>query len=136
MGQKTQIVGNTGKGVEREVHVHPFKTATGNHMGLVNLTHPFIETEPSTKFFTNPTNGIAMNQAVTFGGTRLNATVLHAGVDSGSAIAGTTDVATGAKTAALYVGKVFEIYNLQSDNISQKYLSEVGDKVIVETVQA
>ena len=48
---------------------------------------------------------------------------------------GTTNVITGVRTSNLYVGKVFEIYNLQPDNISQKYLSEAGDKIIVETVQ-
>ncbi len=47
----------------------------------------------------------------------------------------TTNVISGLKTSLLYVGRVFEIYNLKSDNISQKYLSEVGDKIIVETVQ-
>lgn len=61
------------------------------------------------------------------GGLRLGEDVLY--------VPGTTNVITGIKTSVLYVGKIFEIYNLQSDNISQKYLSEVGDKVIVETVQ-
>lgn len=50
-------------------------------------------------------------------------------------VAGTTDIIGGIKTSVLYVGKIFEIYNLQSDNVSQKYLTAVGDKVIVETVQ-
>ncbi len=91
-----QIEGTKGKDSSiTRAHVHPFKTAGGHtHHGLVVLAHPFLETEPTTKFFQNPTKGIAMNQAVTFGGTRLNATVLHAGVNSGSAIAGTTDVAS------------------------------------------
>ena len=51
-------------------------------------------------------------------------------------VAGTSNVAIGAATDALYIGKVFEIYNLQTDNISQKYVTNVGDKVIVETVQS
>lgn len=91
MGQETHLVGNTGKGVERKVHVHPFSTAGGEHTGLINLTHPLIQTEPSTVFFTNPTKGIAMNQAVTFGGAKLRATILHAGVNSGSADTGQDD---------------------------------------------
>ncbi len=48
----------------------------------------------------------------------------------------TTNVVTSAKSDTLHIGKIFEIYNLQSDNISQKYVTAVGDKVIVETVQA
>lgn len=73
---------------------------------------------PRTRMmFTDPNGGLVVGEDVVY-------------------VAGTTDVATGAKTAALYVGKVFEIYNLQTDNISQKYLSSVGDKIIVETVQA
>lgn len=50
-------------------------------------------------------------------------------------VANTSNVAIGAATDALYIGKVFEIYNLQTDNISQKYVTSAGDKVIVETVQ-
>lgn len=73
---------------------------------------------PRTRMlFTDPNGGLKVGEDVVY-------------------VVGTTDVATGLKTSVLYVGKVFEIYNLQSDNISQKYLSEVGDKIIVETVQA
>lgn len=72
---------------------------------------------PRTRMmFTDPTGSLVIGEDVLY-------------------VAGTTDVVTGLKTDVLYVGKVFEIYNLQSDNISQKYLSEVGDKIIVETVQ-
>jgi len=81
-----------------EAHVHPFKTAAGNHVGLVTLTHPFIETEPSTIFFTNSTFGIAMNQNVTFSG---SPEVIFDGTDSGAwvstLVAGTWDFADGGK---------------------------------------
>lgn len=97
MAIEAQIIGGKGKDTSvSSVHVHGFETAKGIHQGLVVLTQRFIETEPSTKFFTNPTVGIAMNQAITYGGTRLNATILHAGVNSGSAIAGTTDASPSA----------------------------------------
>ena len=73
---------------------------------------------PRTRMmFTDPNGGLVIGEDVVY-------------------VAGTTDIATGLKTSVLYVGKVFEIYNLQTDNISQKYLSDVGDKIIVETVQA
>lgn len=93
MSLQFSLIGGKGKNSTlSEAHVHPFKTATGLHHGLVVLTQRFVETEPITKFFTNPTNGIAMNKTITFGGARLRATILHAGVNSGSAITGTTDV--------------------------------------------
>ena len=59
-----------GNGTGTEAHVHFFDTANGKHAGVVALTHPFIETEPSTKFFLNDTVGGAMNQNVTFGGSK------------------------------------------------------------------
>ena len=49
--------------------------------------------------------------------------------------ANTTNVVTGGKTSALYIGKVFEIYTRNTDS-SKKIVSVSGDKVIVETVQA
>ncbi len=49
--------------------------------------------------------------------------------------ANTTNVVTGLKTSALYIGKVFEIYTRNVDS-SKKIVSEAGDQVIVETVQA
>ena len=55
--------------------------------------------------------------------------------DDVTTVPNTSNVAIGAATDALYIGKVFEIYNLQADNISQKYVTVPGDKVIVETVQ-
>ena len=50
-------------------------------------------------------------------------------------VANTSNVVTGAKTSALYVGKVFKIYTVNSDS-TPKIISEVGDKIVVETVQA
>jgi len=47
-----------------------------------------------------------------------------------------TGIVAGLKTDALYIGKIFEIYNLQADNITPKYITALNDKVIVETVQA
>ncbi len=49
--------------------------------------------------------------------------------------ANTSEVVTGAKTSALYAGKVFEIYTVNTDSTT-KQVSEAGDKIIVETVQA
>lgn len=50
-------------------------------------------------------------------------------------VAGTANIVTGAKTSALYIGKVFEIYSVNTDSTS-KIISESGDKIVVETVQA
>jgi len=58
-----------GDGSGNKAHVHPFSTIHREHKGMLVLTHRFIETEPSTKFFLNETLGIAMNQDVSFGGT-------------------------------------------------------------------
>jgi len=50
-------------------------------------------------------------------------------------VANTTDIVTGAKTSALYIGKVFEIYTRNTDS-TKKLVSTSGDKIVVETVQA
>lgn len=50
-------------------------------------------------------------------------------------VANTTNVVTGAKTSALYIGKVFEIYTRNTDS-TKKIISVIGDKIVVETVQA
>lgn len=50
-------------------------------------------------------------------------------------VANTSNVISGDNSSPLYIGKVFEIYNLESDGITQKYVTDAGDKVIVETVQ-
>lgn len=51
-------------------------------------------------------------------------------------VAGTSNVIAGVESSDLYIGKVFEIDNLDTDNITPKYVTTVGDRVIVETVQA
>lgn len=95
MGQKTTIVGKQGTSSRLlEVHAHPFTTATGMHVGTNVLTHPFLNFQPEFHPFLNDDFGAAMNQTITFGGAKLRATVLHAGVNSGSAASGTTDGAT------------------------------------------
>lgn len=50
-------------------------------------------------------------------------------------VANTTNIVTGAKTSDLYIGKVFEIYTRNTDS-TKKIVSEVGDRIVVETVQA
>jgi len=90
--QKTRITGKQGKGSkELEQHVHAFSTSKGKHVGAVVLNERFLNFRPEFHPFLNDNFGVAMNQTVTFGGTRLNATVVHAGVNSGSAASGTTD---------------------------------------------
>ena len=67
MTVNVRITGQTGINSDaREVHVHPFNTANGIHTGVVALTHPFLELEPSTKFFLNSSFGNAMNQSIVF----------------------------------------------------------------------
>ncbi len=90
---KVRITGTKGKdSTVSEAHVHPFKIGDGHsHHGLVVLTYPFIQTESSTIFFLNETNGSAMNQAVTFGTT---GNVLHDGGSTSSALTGTADTNT------------------------------------------
>lgn len=51
------------------------------------------------------------------------------------AVANTLLIVTGAKTSPLYIGKVFEIYSVNADS-TRKIISGVGDKIVVETVQA
>lgn len=50
-------------------------------------------------------------------------------------VANTPNIVTGVKSSGLYIGKVFEIYTRNTDS-SKKIVSESGDRVIVETVQA
>ncbi len=78
-----RITGSQGgvNSQETQAHVHPFKTFTGTHVGLATLTHPFIQTEPSTVFFTNSAFGISMNQNVTFSG---SPELIFDGTDSGA----------------------------------------------------
>lgn len=49
-------------------------------------------------------------------------------------IASTERVTSGAKTDALYIGKVFEIYTRNPDG-TRKKVAQVNDRVVVETVQ-
>lgn len=77
-------------GVIMDSQVRRFGLANSQHIGAVVNTHPLLETEPSTNFFVNETFGVAMNQVIAFGGVGLRATVIHAGVNSGSADSGTT----------------------------------------------
>ncbi len=97
---QVNIAGIQGTGGAKilEAHVHPFPTNSGQHIGLVTLTHPFIQTEPSTEFFFNSSFGIAMNQNVTFSGTP---EVIFDGTDSGAwtstLVSGIWDFADGGK---------------------------------------
>ena len=92
MALEFEIVGEKGKdSTKSAAHVHPFKTATGTHQGVVALTQNFIDTEPITKFFTNITVGIAINQDVSFGSI---ASVIHDGGTTSNADSGTADTNT------------------------------------------
>ncbi len=74
------IQGQTGRSTSiKEAHVHPLEKIDGLHNGLVVLSYPFLETEPSTRFFINTTFGNAMNQDVTFSGTPEG---IHNGTDT------------------------------------------------------
>jgi len=90
---KTHIQDGDGSG--KEAHVHEFSTAKRpDHAGLLVLTRPFQDFNPEFHPFLNDDFGVAMNQTVTFGGAKLRATIVHAGVNSGNAQSGTTDVAS------------------------------------------
>lgn len=72
---------------------------------------------PRTRMiFTDPTGGLVPGQDV-------------------DVTPATTDVETGTKASLLYIGKVYEIYTRNADS-SKKKVSEAGDRVVVETVQA
>ena len=99
MSVDVKIIGQRGKdSTVTEAHVHPFDTATGKHVGLVTLSHRFIETEPSTQFFVNSGVGAAMNQDVSFGGTP---EIIHNGGTStewtGTALVGAWNFADGGR---------------------------------------
>lgn len=92
MVNKIRWVGTQGKGAkELEAHVHAFKTANGDHVGGVVLQERFLNFVPEFHPFLNDDFGTAMNQAVTFGGDSNNATVIHAGVNSGQQISSNID---------------------------------------------
>jgi len=95
--QKTRIVGTQGKGAkEVEQHVHPFKTAGGNHVGAVVLQERFLNFNPEFHPFLNENFGTAMNQNIAFSGVP---EIIHNGGTSvewtGTAIAGTWNFADG-----------------------------------------
>ena len=50
-------------------------------------------------------------------------------------VADTVNVIAGAKSSDLYIGKVFEIYTRNTDS-TKKLVGAMGDRVVVETVQA
>lgn len=50
-------------------------------------------------------------------------------------VANTANIISGTKASALYIGKVFEIYTVNSDS-TKKIVSEANDEIVVETVQA
>lgn len=96
---KARITGTQGKNArETEAHVHGFKTAGGDHAGLVALSHPFLNFSPELHPFLNDTFGAAMNQNVSFSGTP---EIIHNGGTStewtGSAIAGAWNFADSGK---------------------------------------
>jgi len=85
-------------------------------------------------------SGLAGEDSVQVAGprTRMLFTTTEAGLKLGEdviIVADSTNVIGGAKTSVLYIGKIFEIYTLDSSQ-ERKFITEVGDKVIVETVQA
>jgi hypothetical protein len=84
---KSQIIGIGNKNTAE------LKTINGD-TGLKVFTKEMLEATAVAKPYLNPTFGSAMNQNVTFGGVGNRATVIHAGVNSGSGESGTTDGAT------------------------------------------
>lgn len=85
---------HTGK--IRDAHIH---RRDGHNFGLVQ-SERFLQFNPEFHPFLNPTNGTAMNQAVTFGGTQ---EIIHNGGTStewtGSAIVGTWNFADGGRVS-------------------------------------
>ena len=79
-------------GPRHEVHVH----SKQGHQGVLAFTRSDLDFEPEIHPFLNPTNGAAMNKAVSFGGTQ---EIIHNGGTSvewtGSVIQGSWDFSTG-----------------------------------------
>jgi len=82
------ITGEDGRGNIRDAHVHE----RGGHQGLVVYKREDILFNPEFRPFINDSNGTAMNQNVGFTG---EPTIIHAGVNSGALLTGTTDGTTG-----------------------------------------
>lgn len=81
------LTGQDGTGRIRDAHVHE----RGGHQGLVTYTRRDLQFNPEFRPFLNATKGNAMNQNVGFTGFP---TVVHAGVNSGALLTGTTDGTT------------------------------------------
>jgi hypothetical protein len=79
-----------GMGTGCAAHVHALPNNKSQHSGLVVLQERFVNLNPEVHFFLHETFGAAMNQAVAITDVPQ---VIHAGVDSGSAIAGTNTTA-------------------------------------------
>lgn len=84
--RKTHISGKDGRVADilKRDGIDSLSVLTRDHNSYLPEFHPFL----------NESFGTAMNKAVTFGGVGLRATIIHAGVNSGSAETGTTDGAT------------------------------------------
>ncbi len=92
MSLDTRILDGRGTGLVS--HVHAFPGSKTKHNGQLVLQERFLQFSPEMHPFLNPTFGTAMNQAVTFTGV---ASIIHAGVDSGSATSGTTTSTSGSE---------------------------------------
>ena len=112
--------------------------ASGNLIAVTTTLQPGFFQAATTPVAISGAAGVDFVQ-VNGPRTRMMFTTQVAGLNVGEdvkIVAASANVVTSTKADLLHVGKIFEIYNLQSDNISQKYVTAVGDKVIVETVQA
>ena len=81
------VVGVDHRGVLSEAHVH----VDGQHSGQLVFTRQDLKFLPVFRPFLNETKGGAMNQNVGFTG---KPTLIHAGVNSGALLTGTTDGTT------------------------------------------
>ncbi len=78
--QKVRLTGTQGKGAkEVEQHVHPFDTASGEHVGAIVLTKRFLNFNPEFHPFLNDDFGIDMTQNIAFSG---SPSVITTGGDS------------------------------------------------------
>ncbi len=75
-----------GKGSGLSAHVHALTNSKAEHNGIIVLQERFLNFNSEVHPFLNSTFGVAMNQAVAPTGVD---TIIHAGVNSGSAISGT-----------------------------------------------
>lgn len=108
-GIDIKLTDGEGKGLKAHVH----KMGEGlkdlpRHSALLTLSERALQFIPEFHPFLNDTFGNQMNQVVTFGGAQLRATIVHAGVNSGNAQSGTTDVASPAAFELDDTGQSFE----------------------------